>query len=203
VRVILVACVAGLVAAFVWLAFFDAGARVAAAGSYEAAGFAGSGAGGAAEALATRSLVIPGVQWLDGDQAAFAAEEASRWTSAALVARERSRTEFENLGATQAAQVAREAFPMVVEQRAGGTPSLSAGARLVRYIGPNAAQIVLPGQKHAVVESMGAMANETSPGHFTPIDLGLRDAGSAYVPVSSNAAVEIPKRLRAYPGRVM
>ena len=141
-------------------------------------------------------LVIPGMQALDGGRQAADAQRAQWSNPAALAARERSRTEFAQLGSARAAQVAREAFPETVERPAGGPPPLPAGERIVRYISPHAAQLDLPGGAHAVLESSGPLARRVAPGHFTPLDLGLRDTGPDYVPVSPEAAVRIPKRLR-------
>ncbi len=155
-----------------------------------------AGARGVGEtALPLDSLVVPGVQTLDGGQQETDAQRA-RWTNpVAYVTRERSRTEFTHLAATRALQVAREAFPEVIERPAGGPPQLPAGERIARYLTPDAAQLELPGGERAVIESSGAMARQTSPRHFTPLDLGLHAVGGGYAPISSDVAVRIPERL--------
>jgi RHS repeat-associated protein len=153
----------------------------------------GSGASSSSSVLG--SLVVPGVQTLDGGQQMQAARQAELASPSAVTARERSRTEFEHLGAAGAARVAREAFPEVIDRPAGGPPELSVGTRIARYVAPNAAQLELPGGKHGVIESIEPMAMASSPGHYTPLDLGLTQAGDGYVPAASDVGVQIPKRL--------
>ena len=153
--------------------------------------------GGGASPSVSGSLVVPGVQILDGGQQMQAQRQAELASPSAVTARQRSRTEFEHLGAVGAARVAREAFPEVIDQLAGGPPSLPRGERIVRYVGLNAAQLELPGGKHAVVESMGPMAKESSPGHYVPLDLGLANTGNNYAPIASDVALRIPKQLSA------
>jgi streptogramin lyase len=180
-------CVIGcLVSAFGWAAPPALGGS-ASASAVSARGVSEPG-------LPLDSLAVPGMQTLDGEQEADA--QRARWTSpAAFVARERSRTEFSHLGAARALQVAREAFPEAIERPAGGPPQLPAGDRIDRYITPDAAQLELPGGAHAVIESSGRMAKQSSPRHFTPLDLGLHAVGGGYAPVSSDVPVRIPKRL--------
>jgi hypothetical protein len=178
-------CVAGLAVSPV-IAFGE--------GSSSEGSSSAKGSGASSSSIAS-PLVVPGVQALDEDQQALDAQQARRASPEAFVARERSRTEFEHLGTARVALLAREAFPDVVDHPAGGPPPLSSGERIVRYVTPNAAQLALPNGRHAVVESLGAMAKETSKGHLSPIDLGLDDAGGDYVPASSDVAVRIPKRL--------
>ena len=150
---------------------------------------------GAVSAISLDSLVVPGVQALDEGQQAVDAQQARRSSSAAYVARVRSRTAFAHLGAARAAQVARKAFPEVIEHPAGGALVLPAGERIARYVGSNAAQVDLPGGKHGIVESLTPMARRTSPGHFVPIDLRLKETGGGYAPAGSDVATQIPKRL--------
>jgi DNA-binding beta-propeller fold protein YncE len=114
----------------------------------------------------------------------------------AVQTRVRSRTKFAHLGTAQAAQVARNAFPAEIEHRLAGGPSLPAGGRIVRYSSDKAAQIELPGGKHAVVESLWPMALETANGQRAPVDLGLTKAGRIYEPVRPLVGVLIPTRLR-------
>jgi DNA-binding beta-propeller fold protein YncE len=143
-------------------------------------------------------LVAPAVQSLNEGEAqqAAAAEQTRLDSPAAFRAREASRTEFEHLGAARAAQVARAAFPAVIERPAGGPPQLPAGDRLARYLAPNAARLALPGGKHAVVESMEPMAIKTSSaGRFTPVDLSLSEVGGVFESRQPLVGVLIPKRL--------
>ena len=139
------------------------------------------------------SLVTPG--GLDEGQQAQAAEDAKLANPEAVAARQRSRTAFAHLNTAQAAQVAQEAFPRVIDRPAGGPPVLPAGQRIARFIATDAAQLELAGGKHAVVESTEPIAKESSPGHYTPLNLGLEGTASGYAPMSSDVAVQIPKRL--------
>lgn len=141
------------------------------------------------------SLVVPGVQLLDGSQQLRAAE-AARWASPeARVARERSRTAYERLNANAAAKLAGEAFPGVVERPAGGIPQLSPGERILGYPTDRAAQVELAAGKYAVIDSTEPLATETSPGHREPIDLSLEQSGGMFRPARSDLGVQIPKRL--------
>ena len=189
---VLACCVAGVVGLLVWVGL----PGVFGGSGVSAVADTGS-SGGGVQSIPLESLVVPGVQPLDEGQQAVAAQRARHSSSASYVARIRSRTEFEHLGTAGAAQVAREAFPEVVDDPAGGPPQLPAGTKLVRYLAPTAAQLELPGGKHGIVESLEPIAKEVSSGHFTPIDLGLKDAGGDYQPIASDVAVQMPKRLSA------
>jgi tripartite motif-containing protein 71 len=142
------------------------------------------------------SLVVPGVQAVDGGQQVADQQQVRHASPEAVFARERSRTKFAHLGTARAADVAREAFPEAIERPAGGPPQLSAGTRVLRYVADNAAQLELPGGKHAVVESVQPMAIETSPGHRAPVDLSLTRQGSVFESVRPAVGVLIPRRLR-------
>ncbi len=135
-----------------------------------------SGEGGGSSSSLSGALVSPLQPSAEGEQAGVRGR-AKPMSAAAAKTREESRTKFEHLGPARAAQVAREAFPAAIEQLAGGPPSLPAGQRIVGYVAPNAAQLALPGGKHAVVASMQPIAVETSPGHRAPVDLGLTKSG--------------------------
>ena len=178
--VVLAGCLAGV-----------AGAPAAALGDLGSLSSAGSG--GSASPLT--SLVVPGVQSLDGDQQARDARGAFLTSPQAVTAREVSRTAFRHLSAAGASKLAREAFPEVVDRPDGGPPLLRGGEKIVRYLSGHAAQLSLSGGKHAVVESLAPMAKPTSPGHFTPLNLGLSEAEGGYVPQSAIVPVTIPKRL--------
>ncbi len=140
-------------------------------------------------------LVVQGVQALDGGQQLGAAEEARRSSPEAVTAREESRTKYESLGAEQAARVAGEAFPVVIDEPAGGPPRLPAGQSITGFPTDDVAQVELPGGRHGVIESMEPFAVETSLGHREPVDLSLEEVGGAFQPVRSDMALRIPKRL--------
>jgi YD repeat-containing protein len=154
-------------------------------------------AGSGASAQELNSLAVPGVQSLDGNQQALDARHAFLDSPEAVTAREVSRTAFRHLSAAGASKLAREAFPEVVDRPGGGPPPLRGGEKIVRYLSDHAAQLSLPGGKHAVVESLAPMAKPTSPGHFTPLNLGLSQTEGAYVPQSAIVPVKIPQRLSA------
>ena len=99
--------------------------------------------------------------------------------------------------------LARSAFPEVIDHPAGGTLRLPSGTHLGRYVTPFAAQVDLPGGKHAVVESFSAIAAPAGHGEYTPLDLFPKQTGGVYAPATSDVAVRIPKQLRggvAVPG---
>ncbi len=186
--VVLMACCAA--GALIWLVWPAGGVPVNGAKSASTAGGSQS-----KDALSLGSFVVPGMQEIDGDQQALDAERARRASPGAFVARERSRTEFAHLGAAQAARVAREVFPALIEKRDGGMPALSAGEKLRRFSAENVAQISLPDHERGVVESIEPMAIRTASGQFEPIDLALKDEGSSFTPTASQVAVQISKHL--------
>jgi DNA-binding beta-propeller fold protein YncE len=146
-------------------------------------------------ALRSSPLLALGGSSSEEQLQSIAAQQARRETPAAKAARLASRVKFEHLGAARAARVAREAFPEAIDHPLGGPPRLAAGTHITRYIGDNAAQLALPGGKHAVVESLQPMARETSGGHHAPIDLGLTRAGGVFKSVRPVVGVLIPQRL--------
>jgi DNA-binding beta-propeller fold protein YncE len=124
-----------------------------------------------------------------------AQEQARRHSPQAVADRRASDTEFQSLSVGQVAALAAKAFPALIKQRAGGSPILPVGERITGYLRPNVARLAISDGRHGVIESAGAMAKETSRGRFTPIDLGLKESRGDFVPVNSNVAVQIPKRL--------
>ncbi|MCW3018880.1 MAG: putative large secreted protein, partial [Solirubrobacterales bacterium] len=149
--------------------------------------------GSAASASLDSSLVIPGspteAEQLQAQQA------AKRLSPEAMAARAASRTKFEGLDSQQAVELAGETFPALIDQPAGGPPTLPAGQSIHSYITADAAQLDLGEGKHGVIESMAPMAIEGPAGGWEPIDLGLRSAGGGFEPKRPIVAVRIPKRL--------
>jgi sugar lactone lactonase YvrE len=170
----LACCVTALVGVLTWVAL--AGASGAATGPGLSADSGSSSVSGG-QGISLSSPVMPGVQTAGEIQQA-AARAARRNTPAAIAARVASRTKFAHLGTARAALLAREAFPEAISHRVGGPPSLPAGQRILGYASTKAAQLELPGHKHALVESLQPMAIETSRGHREPVDLGLTKTGS-------------------------
>jgi streptogramin lyase len=129
-----------------------------------------------------------------GGEQARAAREAKHSDPQAVAARAAARYRFEALSPTQAAATAKAAFPALIEHPAGGTPSLAAGQRIVRYPTNHAAQVSLPSGSTAVIESLQPIAVK-SHGHHVPLDLRLTEAGSRFEPVRSEVGVEVPRNL--------
>jgi DNA-binding beta-propeller fold protein YncE len=136
------------------------------------------------------------MQMLDGDQQGLDAEQVRHASPGAFLARQRSRAEFEHLGAAQAVRVAREAFPSLVEKRDGGVPELPGGERIRRFSTPDVAQVSLPHHARAIIEATAPMAMRTSSGALGAIDLALESSGSAFVPTASPLGVRISKHLQ-------
>jgi streptogramin lyase len=151
------------------------------------------GEGTGASSSLESSLVTPGSP-TEGEQLQ-AQEEAKRSSPEAVAEREVSRTEFENLDTEQAAKVAAEEFPAVIDESAGGPPKLPSGQSITSYLSDNAASVDVGGGKQAVIESMAPMAVQTSSGERVPVDLGLRDVGSVLEPTTPAVGVQIPKQL--------
>ncbi len=124
-----------------------------------------------------------------------ATQEAKRNGPEAVAAREESQTKFEGLDPEQAAKLAGEAFPRIVDDPAGGPPSLPEGQRILAYPTPNSAQLELPGGKHGVLESLSPIAISTSPTTRVPIDLALSEASGEFQSARSLVGTHIPKHL--------
>ncbi len=153
-------------------------------------------ASGAAAMTSTESpLVVPGVQTLDGDQQVHAQEKEDLANTEAVVARERSRTQYESLDGEQAARLALEAFPQQVGQVADQAPQLQAGQSIVGYPSDNAAQVDLGGGKRAVIDSTEPIATENAAGQRVPVDLGLQEVGGGFAPTTPTVPVTIPKHV--------
>jgi hypothetical protein len=150
--------------------------------------------GGPSAALGN-ALVVPEVQSLDEGQQALNAEEARRSNPEVVALREESRTKFEGLDTEQAANLASEAFPVVVDEQAGGLPRLPVGESVTGYPTDNAARIDLPGGRRGVAESLAPIAVEASSGQRVPVDLGLSDVGGAFEAKSPVTGVRVPKKL--------
>src|ERR1700728_505683 len=139
-------------------------------------------------------LVVPGGESLVGISPAEA-ELVVRTSPEAVARREASQTEFEELGSDQAAKLAGEAFPNLVQPPAGVPPQVPEGQRIIAYSTPNTAQLELPNHKSAVLESLSPIAVETSPSTRVPIDLSLSEAAGRFTPARGLVGVDIPKRL--------
>jgi RHS repeat-associated protein len=179
-------CLGGSLTSVAWLAAASLGSTTVTP--------AGEPASGASQSLL--SLVVPGVQVLDGGQQLRDQRLVQRTDPQVMAIRALSRTEFAHLGGGQAARLARADFPAIVDRANSATPPLPPGDRIVRYISAHAAQITLPGNRHGVIESAGPIARQISSSHFAPLNLSLTDTGKSFTPVSSAVGVHIPSRLR-------
>ena len=120
------------------------------------------------------------------------AGEARRSNRKRWLAR-RIQDEFEGLETEQAANLASEAFPVVVDEQAGGSPRLPVGESVTGYP-TDKRRIEFPGYTW-VVESLAPIAVETSSGQRVPVDSWLSDVGGAFEPKTPVAGVRVPKKL--------
>jgi RHS repeat-associated protein len=124
-----------------------------------------------------------------------AEREAKLDNPEAVSLREESQTKYENLNSEQAAKLAGEAFPAVIDEPAGGPPKLPAGQSITAFPAGNVASLDLGEGKHGVVESLEPMAVEGSSGQRVPVDLSLSESGGAFHPTTPLVGVTIPKQL--------
>jgi len=141
-----------------------------------------------------RQLVVPDAQSLLGGEAASNAEEAMQASPESVLAREQSQSDYEGLSSSQAAGLARSVFPGLIEEPAGGPPALPEGQRIHDFISADTAQVEFGEGRYGVIESLAPMA-VASPGGWSPVDLGVREAGGTFVAASSLLDVQVPKRL--------
>jgi hypothetical protein len=139
------------------------------------------------------SLVVPGGERLLGDQLSREAALVLRSNPDAVVARERSRTSFEHLGASAVSGLVSGAFPALVARPSGLV--LPAGARLRGYDGDYAARIETATHKHVAVVSSTPISTTASDGAQVPVNLGLLSSGDSYQAVESPAGARIPRKL--------
>ncbi|MGE5700872.1 MAG: SMP-30/gluconolactonase/LRE family protein [Arthrospira platensis] len=161
------------------------GSWSAAASAEEAASTSGS--------LTENPLVIAGAELLLEGQLA-ATEEAAVSSPEAVAAREESASKYESLTGSEAAVLAREAFPGLVAQVSGGLPRLPAGVSVAGYPSDYAAALDLGGGKRAVLESLAPVAVGLQ-GARVPVDMTLAETGSGFAPRTTAAGVQIPKAL--------
>ena len=107
------------------------------------------------------SLVIPGA--LTEAEQRQAQEQAVLANPEEIVQREASSTEFEAISREEAANLAGKSFPVLINERNGGPPLLSAGQSIGNYPTNNSAQVDLGKGQHAMLESMVPIAIEWSP----------------------------------------
>ncbi len=158
-----------------------------------------SSLGGVGDSPLESPLVVSGVQRLVGGQGVVDAEVVSRVSPEGVLGMEASRTAYEGLDVEQAAKLAGEVFPGVIDELGGGPPRLLTGESSLGFPTDNAEQISLGGEgkdRHALIESLTPIAVETSPGQRAPVDLGLGEVGGGFQPDRPIVGVGIPKRLQ-------
>jgi RHS repeat-associated protein len=163
-------------------------------GSSRSSGGSGAPAGGN---RVSADLIVPGVQWLVGDEQVRAGERSARLNPEAIRARVVSRMAYEGLGDSAARRLAQSFYPQVVSQAASGVPRLSPGQRVTRYLNDHAAQVDLGHGRRAVIESAAPVAAPTGSGGHHAIDLALVSAEGGYEPASSPAPARIPASLQS------
>jgi len=139
-------------------------------------------------------LVVPAAQLLDGDEQVVAAVQAHRASPEAVQTRVASQTKFRNLSASQAIAVARRAFPSLIDEFEG-TPRLAPGEEIRGYSSDHSAEVGLPENKRAVLETLEPIALETAPDQYRALDLHLRATSASYTPERALVSALIPKQL--------
>ncbi|HEY2632311.1 MAG TPA: hypothetical protein VGI26_08035, partial [Solirubrobacteraceae bacterium] len=168
---------------------------LSALGSTGAGAVAGSrGSVSPSGSLLGNPLIVPAAEpFVSGQQAAAAL--ARRANPFAAFARERSRTQYANLNDAAAGRLLSKAFPAVVDQPAGGRPSLPAGTRALSYLTTHAMAIALPGNRLGILESSENIAKRGRNGRYQSTNLKLVHNGGGYTPVFSDVPVRIPGHL--------
>jgi RHS repeat-associated protein len=156
-----------------------------------------SALGGTGESSLESPLVVTEALPLFGDEAISNVEAARRTSPEAVAEREESPTKYEGLDTEEAAKLAGEVFPGVVDQSAGGPPPLPEGQHIADFTSANSAQIDLGEGKRAALESMLPIATKNgTPGQWSPVDLGVSEAGEGFRIANPVVGVGIPKRLQ-------
>jgi RHS repeat-associated protein len=140
-------------------------------------------------------LIVPGAQWLIGDEQVRAGKRAARLNPEAIQERVASRTAYEGLADSAARRLADSFYPAFVNRVASGVPRLSLGQRIRRYLSDNSAQVDLGDGRRAVIESSVPIGAPTETGRHRAIDLTLVADGGGYKPAGSPAPTRIPASL--------
>jgi RHS repeat-associated protein len=123
------------------------------------------------------------------------AEETRQANPEVVLAREESQTKYEDLGSEQAARLAGEAFPGVVDYPVGGPPSLPAGARSGGFVDGYAERVESSGGSHAVVQSSVPIATRAGAGEWIPVNLDVSEVNGAFSVVNPVTGIDIPRHL--------
>jgi len=156
-----------------------------------------SALGGAGSSPLESPLVVPEALPLVGGEAIGDAEEARRTSPEAAVTRAESQTRYEDLDDAEAAKLAGEVFPAMVDQAAGGPPQLPAGEHISSFTGANSARLDLGEGKQAVLDSMLPIATASgTSGQWSPVDLRVSEVGGSFRVTNPVVGLRIPKQLQ-------
>jgi hypothetical protein len=143
----------------------------------------------------TRALVLPQALPLIAAEQEQAAVAAALTSPEALATRERSRTEYQHQSAPEVAQTLSAAFPTLISRQEGGPPPLPAGQNVAGFKAPNVAVVALGSREAGLIDSSVPMATQSSPGQWQPVNLSLRNTGSAFEASNPFIATRLPKNL--------
>jgi RHS repeat-associated protein len=155
-----------------------------------------SALGGTGSSSLENPLVVPQAQSLFGGAGVSEAEDSRRASPEAAVLRQESQTKYEGLSTEEAAKLAGEAFPAIVDHAAGGLPSLPEGQHITSIIAADSAQVDVGEGREGVVQSMVPIATESAPGQWSPVDLGVSEVGGVFRVANPVVGVGIPKQLQ-------
>lgn len=144
---------------------------------------------------AVSPLVVPEAEVLTGVGGVEEAEEVRLSSPEAVAVREASQSAYSNLSAGEAVALSQRVFPAVIGRQAGGPPVLPAGQSLTGFVSGNVAQVDLGEGQRGLVESMVPMAIASANGGWSPVNLGLSESASGFVPRSPVVGVQIPKQI--------
>lgn len=135
----------------------------------------------------------PSMEWLTGGDEARLAMEARLASPEAVVERQSSRTQYEDLKPAEAVRLAEQTFE--IERPAWRGPTAGEpGARVVGYVGERAAQEVLPNGEHLLAASSVPLRSTVGSGRLEPLSLSLKEEGGVYRPANPLAPLSISRR---------
>ncbi len=143
--------------------------------------------------MSASPLTIAGSRMLLGEEQTRAAEQARLDNPANVAAREQSGSAYEGLSPEGAQTVVHEAFAGLIDEPAGGPPSLADGQKAVGFPSDYAMAVETSGGKHVLVESLEPLALETAPGKRVPLNLSLHEVEGGFQAASGIAPVRLPQ----------
>lgn len=140
------------------------------------------------------SLALGEAEWLvEGAQEAYV-RQASHQSPSAYLRRWRSQLAYAHLSARAAIALSRSRFGRYLGAVEAGTPRIP-GARILKYTGEQAAEVVLHGHTRGLLATARPIAAPAGKGRFAPINLSITKVGGVFRPLRPAVAVQIPKRL--------